>query len=115
MDRPEPGFERAAPSDEVGGPPFLRVTIGDTEVLLGRLPDGAAVAFDPACPHQGHQLSRGFVTDDGCIECPHHFYAYDARTGTNTFPGDDQDLALPVHEVQEAEGWVWVRLAAPTS
>lgn len=114
MDRPEPGFERAAPSDEVGGPPFLRVTIGDTEVLLARLPDGAAVAFDPACPHQGHQLARGFVTGDGCIECPHHFYAYDARTGTNTFPGDDHDLALPVHEVQEAEGWVWVRLA-PTS
>lgn len=109
MDDQLDGFARVASSDEVGGPPFLRVRVGDLDVLLARLPDGAAVAFDPACPHQGHELTSGFLTAEGCIECPHHFYAYDGHTGRNTFPGDDHDLALRVHEVREVDGWVWVR------
>lgn len=103
------GFERVAPTEQVGGPPFLRVRVDEAEILLARLPDGTAVAFDPGCPHQGHELTSGFLTAEGCIECPHHFYAYDGRTGRNTFPGDDHDLALPVHEVREVDGWVWVR------
>lgn len=103
------GFVRVAASADVGGPPFLRVTVEGTEVLVGRLADGSVRAFSPRCPHLQQPLTSAFVTGT-TLECPFHFYAYDLDTGVNTFPGDDDDLALPVHEAIERDGQVFVRL-----
>lgn len=106
-----PGFVQVVRSAELGGPPFTRVEVEGTTVLLVRLEDGRAVAFGAACPHQGQPMSRGLLTD-GVIECPFHYYGYDPTTGRNVFPGDATDAPLPVHEVDERDGWVWVRLAS---
>ncbi len=105
------GFVRAASSAEVGGAPFLRVEVDGCAVLLARLPDGSVRAFTPACPHLQQPLTHGIVTDR-TLECPFHFYAYDLDTGRNTFPGDDDDLALTVHDVREVAGEVHVRIRA---
>ena len=78
-------------------------------VLLARTPDGAIRAFDAACPHLANPLRQGEL--DGCeLTCPHHFYAYDLRTGRNVFPGDERDDPLAVHDVRVVEGQVEVRL-----
>lgn len=112
----EDGYVRVAASADVGGAPFLRVTVEGTEVLVGRLADGSVRAFSPRCPHLQQPLTSAIVTGT-TLECPFHFYAYDLVSGENTFPGDDRDLALPVHDVIERDGAVLVRLrpAAPGS
>lgn len=101
-----PAWHRAARSADVGGPPFTSVTIGDRPVLLLRLPDGDVVAFETSCPHTGQPLVRGHL-EEGCIECPYHFYAFDPRSGRNVFPGYD-DVGLERFAVREDDGWVWV-------
>ena len=104
-----PGFVRVAASAEVGGAPFLRATVDGTAVLVARLDDGSLRAFSRTCPHLGQPLTHGIL--DGCtLECPFHFYAYDLDSGRNTFPGDDDDLTLHLHDVHEAAGEVYVRL-----
>jgi nitrite reductase/ring-hydroxylating ferredoxin subunit len=49
------------------------------------------------------------------IDCPHHHYTYDPRTGANVFPANvfpaeraARVLGLPVFEVMEKDGWVLV-------
>lgn len=110
----EPELVRVAASDDVGGPPFLRVELeGGDAILLARLADGTVRAFGAACPHLGQPMTHGIL--DGCIlECPFHFYAYDLDTGRNTFPGDDDDIALPVYEVVERDGEVFLRVESET-
>lgn len=104
----QPDYQRALPSAAVTASEIVCVTAFGRDLLATRLPDGDVVAFEAACPHQGQPLTRAEVTDDGCIECPFHFYAYDARTGRNVFPGDDADIRLPVYRTQERDGWVWI-------
>lgn len=58
---------------------FLRVTRGDTDVLLAHTPDGL-VATDDRCPHMAAPLSIGSL--DGClIACPLHKGRFDLSTG----------------------------------
>lgn len=104
----EPDFVQVASADDVGGSGFVRVTVEGRPVLLARLPDDRIVAFGSTCPHLGAPLD-GAVQSGMMIECTRHFYAYDLRTGENLFPGDDVDVALPVYEVVQSEGHVWVR------
>jgi nitrite reductase/ring-hydroxylating ferredoxin subunit len=49
------------------------------------------------------------------IDCPHHHYTYDPRTGRNLFPSRVFPAArartirgIPVFEVKEEDGWIWV-------
>lgn len=106
----DPGYVAVARSSEVGAAPFLRVSVRGTELLLARLDDGSVRAFAPRCPHLQQPLTTALL-DGGTLECPFHFYAYDLRTGANVFPGDDDDLALVVHDVVERDGEVLVRLS----
>lgn len=100
---------RAARSRDVVGVPFTPVDRHGTTVLLSRPEDGTVVAFESGCPHTGNPLRRGFLTDDGCIECPVHFYRYDARTGRNVFPSiDETDDPLTRYETREEDGWIHV-------
>jgi nitrite reductase/ring-hydroxylating ferredoxin subunit len=104
------GFVRVAASADVGGAPFHRVVVGEVALLLARVDDGTIRAFSAACPHLGQPLTHGILT--GCIlECPFHFYAYDLDTGGNTFPGDDDDARLPVYEIRERDGGVFVGIS----
>lgn len=99
----------AASDDVPRRPPFLAVRVEERDVLLVRDGAGRIHATDLACPHLGSPLIRGEL-DAGTISCPRHFYAYDLASGRNTFPGDEHDLALAVHEVEVRDGRVLVRL-----
>jgi len=101
---------RAARADDVIDVPFTEAVGPDGPVLLTRLPDGEVVAFEAACPHTFQPLRRGELTADGCIECPIHFYRYDARTGRNVFPDIDvTDTPLTRYLTRETgDGWIEV-------
>jgi nitrite reductase/ring-hydroxylating ferredoxin subunit len=107
-------FERVARSEDVVHLRFLRVEAQGRTVLLGRTRDGSPVAFGPVCPHQHRPLDDGTMWDDA-IDCPHHHYTYDPRTGANLYPARVFPEArartvkgIPVFEVREEHGWIWV-------
>jgi nitrite reductase (NADH) small subunit len=81
------------------------VTVDGRRVAVFRLPDGWA-AIDAACPHRGGPLSDGLVAER-CVTCPLHGRRFDLATGEQ-HGGDD---VVAVHDVQERDGDLWVRLA----
>lgn len=102
----EQRYVRALPSDQLGHS-ARQVELADGPVLVRRLADGHAVAFQRDCPHQGQSLRGGILTGV-TLECIRHFYAYDLRSGANTFPGDEDDKPLTIYETVERDGWVWI-------
>lgn len=114
-------FRAALRSDEcrVGTPAepgFHLVKVGRSEVLVTRLPDGEAVAFSALCPHQATPLDAASFFE-GRLRCGRHLYLYDVHTGENIVPArtsPPESLCklkpgyLPVHRVEEREGWIWV-------
>ena len=99
-----------------GEPRLKRVTVAGADVLLGRLTGGQVIAFSGACPHQQTDL-EGATFFDGRVRCPLHVYLYDPRTGENIVPARDTNPAnlwklkpgyLPVYQVEERDGWIWV-------
>ncbi len=83
-----------------------RATVAGRRVAIFRLPTGFA-ATDAACPHRGGPLSDGLVAD-GCVTCPLHNWRLDLTTGAIGPDGD----RMPLHDVLEDGGRLWVRLAA---
>lgn len=116
-----PSFRAALRSDEckVGTsaePEFSRVKVGKSEVLVARLPDGEAVAFAALCPHQETPLDAASFFE-GHLRCGRHLYLYDVHSGENIVPARTSPPEalcklkpgyLPVHRVEEREGWIWV-------
>ncbi|HEX3620700.1 MAG TPA: protease inhibitor I42 family protein [Acidimicrobiales bacterium] len=112
---------RVLPSAELeaetpGEPRLKMVTVGGTDVILGRLSSGPVVAFSAHCPHQDTHL-EGATFFDGRVRCPLHVYLYDPQTGENIIPARDANPAnlwklkpgyLPVYPVEERDGWIWV-------
>ena len=112
---------RTLPSEELiaespGEPNIRRVSVEGVDVLLGRLSTGPVVAFAAQCPHQKTNLEDATFFD-GLVRCPLHVYLYDPLTGANVLPARDADPAnlwklkpgyLPVHPVEERDGWIWV-------
>ncbi len=117
----ERSFRAVLRSEEVvvgtpGEPGFHRAKVGRSEVLITRLPDGEAVAFSAECPHQATPLDSATFWD-GQLRCGRHLYLYDVHTGENLLPArtsPPEALAklkpgyLPVHQVEEREGWIFV-------
>lgn len=118
MDAP---LVRVLPSAELieetpGEPRLAMVTVGGTDVLLGRLTGGKVIAFAAHCPHQQTAL-EGATFFDGRVRCPLHVYLYDPRTGENIVPARDAKPEnlwklkpgyLPVYAVEERDGWIWI-------
>lgn len=107
-------WERVARSEEVTGPHFLRAKAAGAPVLLTRLSDGSVVAFGTICPHQGMPLDEGSLWEDQ-VDCPHHHYTYDPRTGENRFPKQVAPArkaggvpGIPAFAAKEEGGWVHV-------
>ena len=99
-----------------GEPGFHRVRVGRAEVLVTRLPSGEAVAFAADCPHQQTPLDAATFWD-GKLRCGRHQYLYDVHTGANVLPARDAPPEamhklkpgyLPIHPVEERDGWIWV-------
>ena len=55
-------------------------------LLLVRTEEAICV-YEDRCAHLGLPLSAGKL-ENGVITCPHHRYAYDARTGRGINPGN---------------------------
>lgn len=116
---PPDGYQRVARSDEVARPGFVRREAHGRPVLLVRLSDGSPVAFGHICPHQGLELDEGVLWEDE-VDCPHHHYTYDPRTGENLYPKRVFPArraagvrGIPVFETREEDGWVWVGPVRP--
>ncbi|HVF13829.1 MAG TPA: Rieske 2Fe-2S domain-containing protein [Acidimicrobiales bacterium] len=104
------------PAGEDTGTQIRRIRMGEGHVMVARLLDGRLVAFGPSCPHQLTPLDDATLRD-GVMRCPRHGYQYDATTGANVFPTRDaspenlwklKPKYLPVHDVTEHDGWIWV-------
>lgn len=81
-----------------------------------RLESGAVAAFAARCPHQGTPLD-GATLFDNSLRCPRHVFLYDLETGENLVPArvnKPETLSklkpgyLPIHRVEERDGWIWV-------
>lgn len=107
-------WTRVAPSDEVGRA-LARVEVDGAPLLVGRTADGDPVAVEPICPHQEKPMDGAAIYGDE-IDCPHHHYTYDARTGENRYPRRvfpkaraAQVKSIRAFEARDDDGWVWVR------
>lgn len=67
--------------------------------------DGQLRAIDDVCPHRGGPLSDGDV-EDGYVLCPLHAWAFSLETGEMR---GNASCRVPVYEVREAEGVVYLR------
>lgn len=123
--------ELPPPTASAGGPARLReqatagtiplpeireVDVDGQRVLLTRLASGDVIAFGAYCPHQGTDLRRATIFA-GKVRCEQHKFVYDPHTGRNLLPSRDASAAalerlkpgfLPVFDVEERDGWVWV-------
>lgn len=126
----EPTFHAVLRSGECvvgtpGEPGFHKVLAGASEVLVTRMAGGEVVAFAAACPHQATPLDAATFWE-GKLRCGRHLYLYDLETGENLLPARDASPEalrrlkpgfLPIHRVQEHDGWIHVAEApepAPT-
>jgi phenylpropionate dioxygenase-like ring-hydroxylating dioxygenase large terminal subunit len=72
------------------------------------------VAFLDRCPHRGAPLSRGQITEDGCLECPYHGWQF-ASDGACTHvpfnslsPAQQSKLSVVRLPTRVIAGMVWV-------
>ena len=113
-----PYWHPCAASDDIGERP-VGVTLLGEEIVLFRS-NGKIVAFSDLCVHRGTRLSLGWVTDDGCLQCPYHGWTYD-NSGKCVFipsqPADNQRIPSKARAItfraKEQYGLVWVALDEP--
>lgn len=70
------------PIAEIGVDPIAVELAGESLVLFCDSVGQFSALLD-RCPHRGARLSRGQVTEDGCLECPYHGWQF-ATDGTCT-------------------------------
>jgi nitrite reductase/ring-hydroxylating ferredoxin subunit len=87
-------FQALVDADELPPGTMLRVTRGETDLLLAHTPQGL-VATDDRCPHMSAPLSIGEL--DGCVvACPLHEGRFDLCTG--------ETVQMPTTGGLDAEG-----------
>jgi nitrite reductase/ring-hydroxylating ferredoxin subunit len=87
-------FEAIVNANELPPGTMLRVTRGETDLLLVHTPEGI-VATDDRCPHMSAPLSIGEL--DGCVvACPLHEGRFDLCTG--------ETVQMPTTGGLDAEG-----------
>lgn len=106
-------WQRTARSEDVVRV-LHRYQVRGEPVLLGRTADGDAIAVGPICPHERLPMDGANVYGDE-VDCPHHHYTYDARTGENRYPKRvfpraraAQVRDITAYRTKEENGWVWV-------
>jgi len=100
---------------------FIRVTVGDENVLVVRGRDEVLRAFLNVCRHRGATLCAADSGEVGrAIRCPYHAWSYRLDGSLRSAPNWGETMAaadkgeLGLHPVHLAEfhGLVWVNLAA---
>ena len=76
--------------------------------------------FSDLCVHRGTRLSLGWVTEEGCLQCPYHGWKYDAQGNCVFIPSQPPDAQrIPpkaravAYGCEERYGLVWVALDEP--
>jgi nitrite reductase/ring-hydroxylating ferredoxin subunit len=87
----------------------------DEAVVLVRSADGAILALQDRCPHQGVPLSQGRVGPKGLV-CRYHGWSFDRRGHCTYIPGATQDsldnIRVQSYRTQELDGQVWISRSA---
>ncbi|MEM9540539.1 MAG: Rieske 2Fe-2S domain-containing protein [Cyanobacteria bacterium P01_E01_bin.42] len=55
------------------------------------------VVFRDRCPHRLAPLSEGRMTEDGCLECPYHGWAFSATGACDRIPFQDEKRKVHLH------------------
>ncbi len=98
----------------------LSCTVLDEWLAVFRDERGQPVALRDRCAHRNSRLSTGKVCQ-GRLQCPYHGWIYDSEGKVVAIPaeGDNfQDSAFrctPRYDTCERDGYVYVRLATPTT
>ena len=66
-------------------------TVGGQAFCVANV-DGTVCVLDGICPHEGGPLGEGTI-ENGCVVCPWHTIAFDARTGATD---EDPDMKARV-------------------
>jgi len=79
--------------------------IGGQEIAVFRQRDGRIFACENRCPHRQGPLSEGIV-GGGRVICPLHAHQFDLQSGA----GSETHECVAVHEIEEADGNIVMRL-----
>ena len=107
-----------AEASQVRGEPVAVTLLGEGLVLFRS--GGAVRAFADLCVHRGTRLSLGWVTEDGCLQCPYHGWKYNSEGACVYIPSQPEDAQhVPsraravAYRAEECYGLVWVALDDP--
>ena len=107
MSQPSP-HTVSFPSAELSPGGVKVVRHAGLQAAVFRLADGAVVAIDNRCPHEGYPLSQGLQTG-ATLTCCWHNYKFDLRSGA-CLKGDE---AVRTYVAEEHDGTVAVTLQPP--
>jgi nitrite reductase/ring-hydroxylating ferredoxin subunit len=87
----------------------------DQPIVLVRAADGAIIALEDRCPHQGVPLSHGRLGPKGLM-CRFHGWSFDGRGRCTSMPGMDSELVDEIrvrsYQIQERDGLIWISRSA---
>lgn len=87
----------ALADDELLEGEVLDLEIEGQDILLVRLIDGPAKAFQGRCPHQGSLLADGdWDMDSNTLVCPSHLWEFDLADGRGINPENCRLREYPV-------------------
>jgi phenylpropionate dioxygenase-like ring-hydroxylating dioxygenase large terminal subunit len=105
------GWHEVARADDLPEREVRRTSVGRTELVVWRQPNGTITCQEAWCPHAWADLRGALVTDDGCIECPFHGWRFDAAGWrVQLFAPSGRRERLRTYAVRERDGVVlaWV-------
>jgi 3-phenylpropionate/trans-cinnamate dioxygenase ferredoxin component len=91
-------FTKVAQATTFGPSGMCRVDHNGEAILIANV-DGTFYAIPDKCPHRGHSLSEGTLSD-GIVTCPGHGAQFDVRTGKAVHAAKIAFLSLKVHDMQ---------------
>ena len=111
-----PFWHPVARSKDIDPGQVVAATLLEEEFVLWRAPDGRLGMADDLCVHRGTRLSKGAVTEEGCVRCPYHGWTYDATGACTLIPQMPEGpipakARVPAYQVDEHAGIVWACLA----
>jgi NAD(P)H-dependent nitrite reductase small subunit len=82
-----------------------KVVIDGREIALFYV-DGDVFAIENTCPHQGGELSDGYIKDNA-IYCPLHHWSFNLKSGVYTL---NTTMKLDTYRTRINEGIVYIDL-----
>ncbi len=92
---------RICPANELPEGGVTKEVVGGRHLAVARH-EGRLYGFSAICPHMRHDLSEGFLAEDG-ITCSSHLWNFRLSDGSCALV---PEASIPVFEAQELDGWV---------